>query len=308
MRILFMGTPDFAVPPLRSLAEAGHEICGVFTRPDRPKNRGMKLQATPVKEFALTHNIPVYQPVTLKGDEPLALVRSLAPDLTVVAAYGRILPREILDAPELGSVNIHASLLPKYRGAAPVNQAVLCGETETGVTIMAMAPELDAGDILCARSTAIGPEETAEELYPRLAELGAQLIVEAVADLAAGTAVRTPQNHAVATYAPMLTRAMSPVDWNRSAAEIHNQIRGLCPWPGASTDAIGGTSLKLWASRVLAERTDAAPGTVLKADREGIDLSCGDGLTLRVIQVQAPGGRRMAAADYLRGHPVQPGV
>ena len=222
-----MGTPDFAVPSLAALLEGGHEICGVFTQPDRPKDRGMKLQASPVKEFAIAHDLPVYQPVKMRDGTALAQIQALAPELIVVAAYGRILPEEILQAPRLGCINVHSSLLPKYRGAAPINWAILNGERETGVTIMYMAPELDAGDIIAQRATPIGPDETAPELFQRLAGLGAELLGEVVAAMEQGPAPRTPQDGAQATYAPMLGRELSPMDWTRSAQALHDQVRGL---------------------------------------------------------------------------------
>ena len=217
MTILFMGTPDFAVPSLEALIAAGHTICGVFTQPDRPKNRGMKLQAPPVKRIALAHDIPVFQPVTLKDGTALEEIRQLSPELIVVAAYGRLLPREILELPAKGCINVHSSLLPKYRGAAPINWAVLNGEEETGVTIMYMAQELDAGDIIAQASTPIDPEETVESVHDRLAGLGARLLVQTVSRLEAGTAERTPQDGERATYAPMLSRELSPIDWTRPA-------------------------------------------------------------------------------------------
>jgi len=305
MRILFMGTPDFAVASLRRLVEDGHELCGVFTQPDKPKNRGHKLTPTPVKEYAITKGLPVYQPVSLRNDESLALVRSLDPELIVVAAYGKLLPEDILNAPPLGAVNVHSSLLPKYRGAAPINWAVLNGEAETGVTIMYMAKELDAGDIILQRSTPIGETEDAQALTARLAELGAEALSEAVRALEAGTASRTPQDHARHTYAPMLGRELSPVDWTRSAHEIACQIRGLLPWPCAVTSAIGGGEMKLYAAVETGEETGAGPGAVVSAGKQGIGVACGDGKVLRVTELQAKGGKRMSAAAYLLGHPIE---
>lgn len=305
MRILFMGTPDFAVASLRRLVEDGHDICGVLTQPDKPKNRGHKLMPTPVKEYALTENLPVHQPVTLRNEESLELVRSLEPELIVVAAYGKLLPEEILSVPPRGAVNVHSSLLPKYRGAAPINWAVLNGETETGVTIMYMAKELDAGDIILQKTTAIGETEDAQALTARLAELGAEALSEAVAALAEGTASRAPQDHTQHTYAPMLGKELSPVDWTRSAHEISCQIRGLLPWPCASTDVISGEEMKLYAAVETGERTDARPGVIASAGKQGIDVACGDGKLLRVTELQAKGGKRMTAAAYLLGHPIQ---
>ncbi len=305
MRILFMGTPEFAVASLQRLVEDGHTLCGVFTQPDKPKNRGYRLAFSPVKEYALSKNIPVFQPATLRDGAAADLVRSLEPDLTVVAAYGKLLPEEILEIPSLGSVNVHSSLLPKYRGAAPINWAILNGETETGVTIMYMAKELDAGDVILQRATRIAPEEDAQALTARLAALGAQALSDAAAALEAGTAGRTPQDHSSHTYAPMLTREMSPVDWSRSAHEISCQIRGLIPWPCAVTDIVSGEDMKLYAAAETGENTDARPGTILRAGKQGIDIACGDAGVLRILELQAKGGRRMAAAAYVLGHPIQ---
>lgn len=305
MRILFMGTPDFAVPSLKALIEAGHEICGVFTQPDKPKNRGMKLQAPPVKEVAIAHDIPVYQPVSVKDGTALEIIQQLAPELIVVAAYGRILPNSILEYPAKGCINVHSSLLPKFRGAAPIHWAVISGETETGVTIMHMAQELDAGDIIDQARTPIDPDESVEAVHDRLAELGGKLLVDVVAKIADGTAKRTPQDSSQATYASMLSREMSKVDWNMSAKAIHDKIRGLSPWPAASTDVISGDTIKLFGSVNTGESTSAQPGTIVAAGKQGIDIACGDGKILRIVQLQAAGGKRMAAADYLRGHPIE---
>lgn len=306
MRILFMGTPEFAVPSLEALIRAGHQVCGVFTQPDKPKNRGMKLLPTPVKQCALEYDIPVFQPVKLRDGTALAQIRELAPQLIVVAAYGRILPDEILNEPPAGCINVHSSLLPKYRGAAPINWAVLNGDEMSGVTIMHMAAELDAGDIIRMESTPIGPDETAPELYTRLAALGAELLVKAVADMEAGRAQRTPQDGTKATFAPILSRELSPMDWQKTARELHNQVRGLLPWPAAVT-MLGGNRCKVFSTVTLKERTEALPGTVLAAGPAGIDLACGQGTVLRILELQADGGKRMKAADYVRGHPVSVG-
>lgn len=305
MRILFMGTPEFAVSSLRRMVEDGHTVCGVFTQPDKPKNRGHKLAFSPVKEYALSENLPVYQPLRLRDGEALKLVRELAPELIVVAAYGKILPEDILNLPPHGSINVHSSLLPKYRGAAPINWAILNGETETGVSIMYMAKELDAGDVILQKSTPIGAEEDAQSLTARLAEIGAEALSEAVAALADGTAGRTPQDERWQTYASMLSREMSPVDWNRSAHEIACQVRGLVPWPCAATEVIGGETIKLYAVREIGEETAARPGAIAAAGKQGIDVACGDGRLLRILELQAQGGKRMTAAAYLLGHPIQ---
>ncbi|MDD3346315.1 methionyl-tRNA formyltransferase [Oscillibacter sp.] len=303
MRILFMGTPEFAVASLRRLVEDGNEICGVFTQPDKPKNRGHKLAFSPVKEYALTESIPVYQPLKLRDGEAMDLVTALSPELIVVAAYGRILPEDILNAPPLGSINVHSSLLPKYRGAAPINWAILEGERETGVSIMYMANELDAGDVILQKTTPIGAEEDAQALTARLAELGAQALSETVAALLSGTASRTPQPSGAQTYASMLSREMSPIDWTRSARAIDCQVRGLIPWPCATAE-IAGQRCKIYRT-TPGGRTDKAPGTILAAGKQGIEVSCGDGKSLLITELQAEGGKRMSAAAYLLGHPIQ---
>ena len=303
MKILFMGTPEFAVPSLNALLGAGHTVCGVFTQPDKPKNRGMKLLPSPVKVCALSHEIPVFQPAKMRDGEALGYLRELDPELIVVAAYGKILPSEILDYPVKGCINVHSSLLPKYRGAAPINWAILNGEAVTGVTIMHMAPALDAGDIIAQASTPIGADETAPTLTARLAELGAELLVSAVEAIGAGTAARTPQDEADSTYAPMLSRELSPMDWSKPARTLHDQVRGLLPWPAAVVE-FGGIRCKVFSTDLPLQTTDAAPGTILEAGKRGIDIACGGGTVLHIDELQADGGKRMKAADYLRGHPL----
>lgn len=304
--ILFMGTPDFAVASLSALLAAGHEVCGVFTQPDKPKNRGMKLQASPVKEFALAHDIPVFQPVKMRDGEAMGYIRDLDPELIVVAAYGRILPDDILDYPVHGCINVHSSLLPRYRGAAPINWAILNGDKTTGVTIMHMAAELDAGDIILQGETDIGPDETAPELFDRLAALGGQLLVEAVGQIERGEAARTPQTASEVTYAPMLGRELSPMDWTKPAQTLHDQVRGLLPWPCATAE-FGGMRCKVFSTAVLDGTTDLKPGTVAEAGKDGIVMACGGGSLLRVRELQPDGKKRMAAADFLRGHPLTAG-
>lgn len=305
MRILFMGTPDFAVASLKRLVEDGHELCGVFTQPDKPKNRGHKLTPSPVKEYALSQGLEVYQPLKMRDGEAFSIVEKLAPELIVVAAYGKILPEDILNFPQYGSINVHSSLLPQYRGAAPINWAILDGETETGVSIMYMAKELDAGDVILQKTTPIDPREDALTLTMRLAELGAEALSETVEALKNGTAVRTPQDHSKMTYASMLTKDMSPVDWTRSAHAISCQIRGLIPWPCATTDVISGEPMKLYAAEETGADTSAQPGTIVAAGKAGIDIACGDGKVLRLTEIQAQGGKRMTAAAYLLGHPIE---
>lgn len=304
MRILFMGTPDFAAVSLKRLVEDGQEICGVFTQPDKPRNRN-KVTFSPVKEYALSQALPVYQPARARDPEAVEAVKALAPEMIVVAAYGQILPEEILSAAPLGAINVHSSLLPKYRGAAPINWAVLNGDAETGVTIQFMARELDTGDIILQKTTPIGAEEDAQILTLRLAELGADALLEAVGALVAGTARRTPQDHARQSYAPKIGKELSPVDWTRSAHEIGCQVRGLIPWPCASTDVISGDVMKLYAVEETGTAASARPGTIVAAGKQGIDIACGDGRLLRVKELQAPGGKRMTAAAYLAGHPLR---
>lgn len=304
MKILFMGTPEFAVPSLKALITAGHTLCGVFCQPDKPVGRHQnRLQPPPVKECALTNNIPVFQPEKLRDGTALAQLRALGPDLIVVAAYGRILPQEILDCPPMGCINVHSSLLPKYRGAAPINWAILNGDKETGVTLMHMAAALDAGDIISQVTTPIDPDETAGALTARLAELGGKLLVETVAALEAGTAHRTPQVEAEATLAPMLSKELSPMDFGRSAQALHDQVRGLNPWP-AATAHVGGVRCKIFTTK--AEEGIGTSGTVLEAGKGGLVVGCGEG-SLRILELQPDGGIRMGVADYLRGHPVQEG-
>jgi methionyl-tRNA formyltransferase len=297
-----MGTPDFAVPSLKRLVADGHEVAAVYTNPDKPKNRGMKMTPSPVKVAALEAELPVIQPTTLKDEAVFAELKAFAPELIVVAAYGKLLPNSILELPKYGCINVHSSLLPKYRGAAPINWAMVNGEKETGVTIMYMAQALDAGDIISQRVTPIEPEENAEELYTRLAELGAELLSETVVSIANGTATRTPQDDSQHTYAPMLSRELSPIDWSRPAQSIHDQIRGLVSWP-ATTFELEGKTFKAYAS-VLAGETSKEAGTLLGSNKQGILYACGDGKVLCITELQAPGKKRMKAADFLRGHQI----
>ena len=307
MRILFMGTPDFAVASLRRLVADGHEICGVFSQPDKPKNRGHKLVPTPVKEYALTQNIPVYQPEKLRDGTALELVRSLAPELTVVAAYGRILPEDILEAPKYGSINVHSSLLPKYRGAAPINWAILNGEETTGVTIMYMAKELDAGDIILQKETPIGPDEDAQTLTVRLAELGAEALSESVTAIGAGTSTRKPQDEGAQTYASMLTKKQGEISWKQPAERIECLIRGLNPWPSAYT-YYRGKMLKLWEVQCLPGEpgNPKEAGKAFRVTKDSLEIQTGSGI-LSVKELQPEGKKRMKVDDFLRGYPVEPG-
>lgn len=300
MRILFMGTPDFAARALQDLYDYNYDICGVFTQPDKPKNRGMKLEESPVKKLAVAHGTPVYQPVKLRDGEAMRIVEELAPDLIAVVAYGKILPTDILAYPKCGCINIHGSILPKYRGAAPIQWAVLNGDKVTGVTAMYMAEEMDSGDIICIKDTEIQPEETSGELFDRLSVMGAMLLRETIDAAEAGTIVRTPQDHDKATFAPMIDKSLCPIDWNKTADEILNQIRGLDPWPVATAE-FDGLKFKVFKAEKLGNDTKGGnPGSIIP-NKDGVEVVCGDG-TILINQLQPPGKRRMAAADFLRGH------
>ena len=302
MRILFMGTPDIAAECLKALYAAGHDICAVYTRRDKPVGRKQVLTAPPVKEVALAHGTPVFQPRTLRDGSEDENIRALAPELIVVVAYGCILPKSVLEAPKYGCINLHVSLLPKYRGSAPVQWAVLNGDAETGVSIMYMAEELDAGDVILTAKTPIDPEEDLPSLWDRLAKVGAEALAEALPLLAAGTAPRIPQDSTQATFAPMLSRELSPIDWTKPVAAIRNQVRGLIPWPCATAE-LTGQRFKIYKPAV-GTATDKTPGTLLSAGKKGIEVACGDGQSLWITELQAEGGKRMSAAAYLLGHPM----
>lgn len=305
MRLVFMGTPDFAVPSLQALAAAGHEIAAVITQPDRPRGRGKKLLPPPVKGTALAAGLPVRQPSDMKDRGFLEDLRRLQPELIAVVAFGRILPREILDLPARGCVNLHASLLPRYRGAAPIHRAVMNGEVETGVTTMWMAPRLDAGDIILQEKLPIPPEATTGEIHDRLAEVGAGLLVHTLELIASGRAPRLPQDEALATYAPPLQPEEEVIHWERPAQVIYNQIRGLNPWPGAYT-LRSGERLKIYGARLTDPAATGRPGQVVEAVREGFVVQAGKGRLL-VTSVQPPGKKIMPAPAYLQGYPMVPG-
>lgn len=304
MRIVFMGTPDFAVPCLKALIEAGHEIAGVFTQPDKPKNRGHQLTPPPVKVCAQENGCAVFQPASLKTGEAQALLRALAPELIVVVAYGKILPQAVLDIPKHGCINVHASLLPKYRGAGPIQWSILNGETETGITTMYMAQGIDTGDMLLQVKTDIGPDETADELHDRLSVLGAQLLTETIYQLEEGKLAPIPQDDALSCYAPMLTKDLCAVDFSKPAGEVHNRIRGLYSWPCAQT-SFAGKRLKLCHSSLAEGEFLEAPGTI--ADVKRFLVVCGDKKAVILREVQPEGGKRMAGADFLRGRHAQNG-
>ena len=301
MRIVFMGTPDFAVPCLQALIDDGHDVCAVFTQPDKPKGRHGVLSAPPVKELALKYDIPVYQPDLLKNDEIKSFFASLGADLALVVAYGKILPEEFLNAPKYGCINMHASLLPKLRGAAPIQWSIINGEKRSGVTAMQMDKGLDTGDILLSESVEIRDDETAQELHDELSVLGAQVMRKTLLMLQRGELSPVRQDDSNSTYAPILTKELSAIDWQKSALQIHNQIRGLYPWPGASA-VLNGKTLKIHSAKLLG-KTEGEPGEVVFNDRR-LCVACGDGNAVELLVIQAPGKKAMPVTDYLRGNPV----
>ena len=301
MRVVFMGTPDIAATCLKKVLSDGFEVVGVYTQPDRPKGRGMKMLPSPVKEVALAAGIPVFQPENFREEETVEALRELKPDVCAVVAYGRILPQKVLDVPKYGCINIHASVLPKYRGSAPYQWAVLDGLTETGVTAMYLCREMDAGDIIDVSKTPIGENETAGELLDRLAELGADLLSKTLRRFASeGKVPAVPQNPDEVSYAPMLDKTMCPIDWNKTARQVHNHVRGLHPWPVA-TMVLQGKKFKVHDTRVVSG--SGTPGQILGLTKTGLVIACGEG-AVEITSLQAEGGKRMAAPDYFRGHPL----
>lgn len=301
MKVVFMGTPDIAATCLKQILADGFQVVAVYTQPDRPKGRGMKMVYSPVKEVALAEGIPVYQPENFRDEEAVQTLAALQPDVIAVVAYGRILPQKVLDIPKLGCVNIHASLLPQYRGSAPYQWAVLDGLKETGVTAQHMAAKMDAGDIIDVAKTPIGENETAGELLDRLAVLGAELLSRTLTKFQNGTAVGTPQDESQVSFAPMLDKSMCPIDWSKPARKVHDHVRGLHPWPVA-TAQLAGTNFKIHATRVV--EGAGAPGQLLALTKTGLVVACGEG-AVEISQLQAEGGKRMAAPDYFRGHPLE---
>lgn len=304
MRVVFMGTPDFAAESLRAVLDAGHEVAGVFTQPDRPKGRGMKLTPCETKQLALERGLTVYQPDSVRTEEALELMRSLAPDVLCVVAYGKILPDAMLAIPRLGAVNVHGSLLPKYRGAAPIQWSVLNGDEYAGVTTMYLAHDMDAGDIIYREATPVGEYETAGELFDRLAAMGARLLVKTLAAMEAGSAPREAQDHAEATYVGQLDKSICPIDWEAGPREIVKHICGLNPWPVATME-LNGETLKVYAARYTDTVTGKAPGSVVSAGKAGLEIACGGGKSVMITELQAPGKKRMSAHDWLVGHPVE---
>ena len=303
MRIVFMGTPEIAATCLNKILADGFDVVGVYTQPDRPKGRGMKLVASPVKELALSHNISVFQPENFREDETVQQLRDLRPDVVAVVAYGRILPQAVLDIVPNGFINIHASLLPQYRGSAPYQWAVLDGLEKTGVSAQFMVRAMDAGDVVGVSETPIGPDETAGELLDRLAVLGAELLSETLTKFENHALMPVKQDESKVTMAPMLDKTMCPIDFARTAQQVHNQVRGLNPWPVATTQ-IGGKQFKVYATAIVDNPTGAPAGTVLGLTKTGLQIACGEGaVEIRILQ--AEGGKRMAAPDYFRGHPLE---
>ena len=305
MRIVFMGTPDFSVPCLQALIDDGHDICAVFTQPDKPKGRHGALVQPPVKALATENNIPVYQPVSLKNDESKELFKSLEAELAIVVAYGKILPEEFLQAPKYGCINMHASLLPKLRGAAPIQWAIVNGETSSGVTAMQMDKGLDTGDMLYYESVEISDDETAEELHDELSALGAQVMRKTIEMLKSNSLNPVKQDDSKSSYAPILTKELSAINWQKSASEIHNQVRGLYSWPGASA-VLGDKIIKIHSTKLFGKVFGKA-GEVVECNSRLV-VACGDSNGIELTVIQAPGKKAMPAADYMRGNPIELGT
>jgi len=306
LRIVFMGTPEFAIPSLEAIVSEGHELIGIVTQPDRPKGRGKRLSPPPVKEWAVERGYKIYQPEKVRDNEFIAELESLAPDLIVTAAYGQILPKRILDIPPLGCINVHASLLPKYRGASPIQQAIMDGETKTGITIMYMDVGMDTGDIILQKETTIDPEENCASLHDRLAQLGGEALKESLRLFANGKPKGIPQNHEEATYCQKIDKSMGRIDWNMDIDRIKNLVRALTPWPGCYT-YINGIRLKIWeiGSKEYLQEREIVPGRVVHADgKRGLVVSASNGL-VRLSRVQAPGKRVMEDVEFLRGNRVE---
>jgi methionyl-tRNA formyltransferase len=299
-KIIFAGTPDFSVPPLQALLDAGYPLSAVYTQPDRPAGRGRKLLASPVKQLAQKAGIPVYQPVNFNREDDLTGLESLEADLMVVVAYGLILPKRVLDAPRLGCINIHASLLPRWRGAAPIQRAILAGDAESGITIMEMEAGLDTGPMLLRRPCPIGSGETGSSLHDRLSQLGAEALMAALPGIVDGTLKPQPQDDSQATYAHKLEKREARLDWDCSARELDRQIRAFNPWPVAQT-GLDGKILRIWESSLQPGVTTLLPGSVVAAGKEGIDVATGGGM-LRIRRLQIPGKRAMSTADFLNAH------
>lgn len=303
MRILFMGTPDIAVGCLQKIIDEKHDIIGVVTQPDKPVGRGKKMGMPPVKELALKYDLPVYQPIKARDEEFVNILKDLNPDLIVVVAFGQILPKSILDIPKFGCVNVHVSLLPKYRGAAPINWVIINGEDKTGVTTMYMDEGLDTGDMILTSEFELNDEITAGELHDIMKVEGAKVLKETIDLIEKGEAPRIPQNHEEFTYAPMMNKTLGQIDFSKSAKEIHNLVRGVNPWPSAYTNYKGQT-MKIWKTKVLSESSDKVPGTILKVDKEGIRVSTKDNVIL-ISEIQMPGKKRVLVEEYIKGNSIE---
>lgn len=303
MRILFMGTPDIAVGCLQKIIDEKHDIIGVVTQPDKPVGRGKKMGMPPVKELALKYDLPVYQPIKARDEEFVNILKDLNPDLIVVVAFGQILPKSILDIPKFGCVNVHVSLLPKYRGAAPINWVIINGEDKTGVTTMYMDEGLDTGDMILTSEFELNDEITAGELHDIMKVEGAKVLKETIDLIEKGEAPRIPQNHDEFTYAPMMNKTLGQIDFSKSAKEIHNLVRGVNPWPSAYTTYKGQT-MKIWKTKVLSESSDKVPGTILKVDKEGIRVSTKDNVIL-ISEIQMPGKKRVLVEEYIKGNSIE---
>lgn len=306
MKILFMGTPDFAATILQKIIGAGHEVIGVVTQPDKQKGRGKALSVPPVKELALEHNLTIYQPRKVREPEFVQIIKELSPEAIVVAAFGQLLPKDILDIPPFGCINVHASLLPKYRGAAPIQYAIINGEEKTGITIMHMDVELDKGDMILQSEIPIAPDETGGSLFEKLTGLGADLLIEALKKLEDGTANRIPQNHSEATFVRVLDKTMGCIDFSQPAQQIERLIRGLNPWPSAYT-SLGDKTLKLWRAQVAPAKENAKPGEIIEIKKDAIVVMTGkDALVINELQLE--GKKRMTADAFLRGYPLSVGM
>ena len=306
MRVIFMGTPDFAVGALEEIIKAGHEVVLVVTQPDKPKGRGKAMQYTPVKECALAHGIEVFQPVKVKEPENIEVLRKHQPDIIIVAAFGQIVPKSILDMPKYGCINIHASLLPKYRGAAPIQWAVINGEDVTGVTIMRMNEGIDTGDMIAKKTVRLAEDETGGSLFDKLAQVGAQLCVETMDIIEAGKAEYIPQNNEEATHTSMIRKELGLIDWNKSAVEIERLLRGLNPWPSAYSN-LSGKTFKIWKAKVVSEENTYEPGCICRIDKAGMYVQTGKGILL-LTEVQMEGKKRMDADAFLRGYQIEEGT
>ncbi len=306
MKIVFMGTPDIAVPCLQKIIDEKYEILGVVTQPDKPKGRGKKLGMSPVKELAIGNNIPVYQPIKARDKEFIDIMKSLNPDVIVVVAFGQILPKEILEIPRLGCINVHVSLLPKYRGAAPINWVIINGEEKTGVTTMYMDEGLDTGDMILKTEVNLGENITAGELHDKMMNIGAETLKETLKLIEEGTAPREVQNHEEFSYAPIMNKSLGNIDFSKSAREIHNLVRGVNPWPSAYT-TYNGVTMKIWKTKVLNEKSTKGAGTIIDVSKEGIKVSTRDKVLL-IEEIQMPNKKRMLVGEYIKGNTIETGL